>query len=108
MVYVVNDAAGRDFYYAAVHVNGTRIFSCWGVALGVKCIAVLSYVPFIFAERFIIFGVNEGKLALCQGYSAERIAVAEAAPGEHSKDKHSFDSSRDGNYEINFARPLVN
>jgi hypothetical protein len=79
MVYVVNDAAGRDFYYTAVHVNGGRYFSCGGVALGVKCIAVFGNVPFVFTESFVIFGVNNCKHALCQGYAAERIAVAEAA-----------------------------
>ena len=90
MVDVVNDAAGGDFYDTAVHVNGTRVFSCGGVSLGVRSVAVLSDMPFIFAERFVIFGVNEGELALCQGYASERIAVAEATPGEHSKDQYAF------------------
>ena len=90
MVDVVNDATGRDFYYTAVHVNRGRVFSCGGVALSVRSVAVLSDVPFVFAEHFVIFGVNDGKLALCQGYAAERIAVAEAAPGEHSKDQNAF------------------
>ena len=70
MVDVVNDAAGGDFYNTAVHVNGGRVFSCGSVALGVKCISVLSDVPIVFTEHFVIFGVNEGKLALCQGYAA--------------------------------------
>ncbi len=48
MVDVVNDAAGGDFYDTAVHVNGGRVFSCGGVALGVKSVAVLSNVPFAF------------------------------------------------------------
>ena len=64
-------------------------------------------MPFVFTEHFVIFGVNEGKLALCQGYSAERIAVAEAAPGEYCEDQYAFYSSRDGNNEINFARSTV-
>jgi len=79
MIDVVNDTARGDFYYTAVHVNGGRVFSCRGVALGVKSVAVLSNVPFVFAEPIVIFGVNDGKLALCKGYPAERIAVAEAA-----------------------------
>jgi hypothetical protein len=108
MVYVVNDAALGDFYYTAVHVDGARVFFCWGVALGITSVAVLSNTPSVFAELFVIFGVNDCKLALCQGYAAERIAVAEAAPGEHSKDQYAFDSSRDGNNEINFARSVVN
>ncbi len=108
MVDVVNDAAGGDFYYTAVHVNGARVFFCWGVALGVTSVAVLSDVPSVLTQLFVIFGVNDCKLALCQGYAAERIAVAEAAPGEHSKDQYAFDSSRDGNNEINFARSAVN
>ncbi len=108
MVDVVNDAAGGDFYYTAVHVNRGRVFSCGGVALGVKCVSVLSDVPIVFAERFVIFGVNEGKLALCQGYGAESIAVADAATGEDYKDQYAFYSSRDGNDEINFARSVVN
>lgn len=65
MVDVVNDAAGRDFYYAAVHVNGARVFSGRGVTLGVKCAAVLSDVPFVFTELFVIFGVNDCKLTFC-------------------------------------------
>ena len=108
MIDVVNDAAGGDFYYTAVHVNGARVFSCGGIALGVTSVAILSDVPFVFTERFVIYGVNDGKLALCKGYAAERIAVAEAAPGEYSKDQYAFDSSRDGNDEINFARSAVN
>ncbi len=107
MVDVVNDAAGRDFYDTAVHVNGSRVFSCGGVALGVKCVAVLSDVPIVFTEHFVIFGINDGKLALCQGYAAERIAVADAATGKHYKDQYAFYSSWDGNYEINFARSVV-
>lgn len=79
MVNMVNDMAGRDFYYTAVHIDGGRYFSCGGVALGVKGIAVFGHVPFVFAEPFVIFGVNEGKPALCQWNSAERTAVAEAA-----------------------------
>ncbi len=107
MVDVVNDAAGGDFYYTAVHVNGTRVFSCGGIALGIKCVAVLSNVPSVFAERFVIIGVNDGKFALCQGYAAERITVAEAAKGEHSKDQYAFDMGRDRNDEINFARSAL-
>ncbi len=107
MVDVVNNMAGRDFYDTAVHVNGGRVFSGGGVALGVKCVAVLSDVPFVFADHFVIFGVNEGKLALRQGYAAERIAVAEAAPDEYCEDEYAFYSSRDGNDEINFARSVV-
>ncbi len=104
MVDVVNDMAGRDFYYTAVHVNRGRCFSCGGVALSVKGIAVFGNVPFVFAEPFEIFGINDGEHALRQGYPAERIATAEAAIDEHSKDQYSFESSRDGNDEINFAR----
>ena len=90
MIDVVNDEAGRDFDYTAVHVNWGRVFSCGGVALGVKCVAVFSDVPIIFAERVVIFGVNEGKLALCKGYAAEMIAVADAATGEDSKNQYAF------------------
>ena len=90
MVDVVNDAAGGDFYDTAVHVNGGRVFSCGGVALGVKSVAVLSDVPIVFAERFVMFGVNDVIFALCQGYAAERIAVAEEATGEYSKDQDAF------------------
>jgi len=79
MIDVVNDAAGGDFYYAAVHINGTRVFSGGGVALGIKCVAVLSDVPIVLAEPIVIFGVNDCQLALCQGYASERIAVAESA-----------------------------
>ena len=48
MIDVVNDVAGWDFYDTAVHVNGGGVFSCRGVALGVKGVAVLSNVPFAF------------------------------------------------------------
>jgi hypothetical protein len=61
-------------------------------------------VPFVFAEPFEIFRINNGKHALCKGYAAERIAVAESAIDEHSKNQYAFNSSRDGNDEINFAR----
>jgi hypothetical protein len=77
MVNMVNDMAGRDFYYTAVHVNGSRVFSCWGVALGVKGIAVFGNVPFVFSEPFVVSGINEGEPAFCQGDAAESIAVAE-------------------------------
>ena len=78
MIDVVNDEAGRDFYDTAVHVNWGRVFSCGGVAFGVKGVAVLSNVPFVFTQRFVIVGVNDGKFAFSQGYSAEGIAVANA------------------------------
>jgi len=78
MIDVVNNEAGRDFYYEAVHINGGRVFSFGGVALGVKSVAVLSDVPFVFTWRFVVFWVNDGKFALCQGYTTVRIAVAEA------------------------------
>ena len=48
MIDVVNDEAGGDFYYTAVHVNWGRVFSCGGVACGVESVAVLSNVPFVF------------------------------------------------------------
>ena len=48
MIDVVNDEAGGDFNYTAVHVNWGRVFSCGGVAFGVKSVAVLSNVPFAF------------------------------------------------------------
>ena len=48
MIDVVNYVAGGDFYYEAVHVNGGGVFSCGGVAFGVKSVAVLSNVPFAF------------------------------------------------------------
>ena len=48
MIDVVNYVAGGDFYYTAVHVNGSGVFSCGGVAFGVKSVAVLSNVPFAF------------------------------------------------------------
>ena len=107
MIDVVNYPARGDFYYTAVHVNGARVFFCGSVALGVRSVAVLSDMPIVFAERFVIFGVNEGKPALCQGYAAERIAVAEEATGEYCKDQNAFYRGRDGNYEINFARSTV-
>ncbi len=90
MIDVVNDVAGGDFYYTAVHVNGGGVFSCGGVAFGVKGVAVLSNVPFAFTQRFEVVGVNDGKFALCQGYVAERIAVAEAAIQKKNKDQSLF------------------
>ena len=104
MVDVINNVAGRNFNYTSMHVNGSSYFSCRGVALGVKRAAVFSNVPFVFAERFIIFGINNGKHALCQGYPAERIAVAEAAIDKRSKDYYAFDNTRDGNNKINCTR----
>lgn len=90
MVDVVNDMARGDFYDTAVHVNRGRVFSGGGVALSVKCVTVLGEVPIVFAERFVIFRVNEGKFTLCKGYSAKRIAIAESAKGEYSKDQYAF------------------
>jgi len=49
MVYMVNNMAGRDFYYTAVHINGGSCFSCGSVALGVKGAAIFGNVPFVFA-----------------------------------------------------------
>jgi len=67
MIDVVNDEVRGDFYYEAVHINGCRVFSCGGVALGVKSVAVLSDVPFVLTQRFVIFGVNDCKFAFSQG-----------------------------------------
>jgi len=48
-VYVVYDAAGWDFYYAAMHVDrGGSAFSAYPrVALSVECVAIFGYVPFV-------------------------------------------------------------
>lgn len=50
MIDVVRHHAGRDLHYLAVHVDGNAAsFSAErGVALGVKGVAVLGNVPFVF------------------------------------------------------------
>ena len=51
MIDVVNDEAGRDFYYVAVHITGDGAFDIFAgcVALGVKGAAIFSNVPFVSA-----------------------------------------------------------
>ena len=85
MIDVVNDEAGRDFYYVAVHITGDGAFDIFAgcVALGVKGIAIFSNVPFVSAERSVILGVNDGKFAFSQGNATEGIAIASATIGEH-------------------------
>lgn len=81
IVYVIDDEAGRDFYYTAVHVDGWRLVlsSDPGVALCVEGVSVFGDVPGVLVEAVVVLWVDDCVFALCEGYAAERIAVAEAA-----------------------------
>ena len=83
LIDVVDDHAGRDFDYAAVHKVGEIRFviASWACSLGIICAGGLVFddVPFVPAESPVIFGVNDGVFAFSEGYSSEGIAVADAA-----------------------------
>ena len=80
---VVDDHAGRDFDYVAVHEVGEVRFFIAGRAgpLGIICAGGLVFggVPFVVAKSSVIFGVDDGVFAPGEGYSEEGIAVADSA-----------------------------
>ena len=102
MVDVVNDVAGRNFNYTAMHVNWGGCFSCWGVAFGVEGVAIFGNVPFVFVERFEILGINDGKFALCKWYATERIAVVKAAIEKEQANTRLLQPYRDVEGNLDF------
>lgn len=64
---VVDDHAGRDFDYAAVHkVGETRfVIASWACPLGIICAGGLGFdgVPFVAVEARVVFGVDDGVLS---------------------------------------------
>ena len=81
MIYVVNEHVVGDFEDLAVHLDddSLAVFLEVGVADGVKGACASGDMPFVFAERFVVVGVNYGVFGLGQAYAAEGIAEAEAA-----------------------------
>jgi hypothetical protein len=87
IVYVVDDQARRNIYYTAVHVDGGHpaLSTDTGVAFCVEGVAVFGYVPFVLIQPVEVVGVDNGKFALSKSYSAESVAVANAAIQKHRK-----------------------
>jgi len=46
---------------------------------GVKLAVIFADVPFVFDEPVIVIGIDDGELALGQGYLPEGVAVAQPA-----------------------------
>ncbi len=65
------------------------------MALCVKGAAIFRGEPFVSTELIVIVGVNDGKFALSKPYSAEGVAVANAAIQKHRKDGDALKPVRD-------------
>ena len=64
-----------------------------------------SGVPFVSAEAGVIVGVDDGVFALGEGYSAERVAVAEAAIEKQKPDDRLFEDLGDVKDELDNCPP---
>ncbi|MHC4260347.1 MAG: hypothetical protein ACYSTF_08060 [Planctomycetota bacterium] len=60
--------------------------------MGVVGIPCLVCVPFVFCEARVIFGIDDGELALGEWDSAEGVAEAEAAVGEYEAKGEPFEA----------------
>ena len=85
MIDVVNKHTIRDFKYAAVHVDSLSAGFGHGRTNRVEDFALSDGGPCVVGVVIIIIGVDDGKLALGEGYSAEGVAVAEAAVEKNRK-----------------------
>ncbi len=65
------------------------------MALCVKGAGIFCGEPFVPAEPIVIVWVNDGKFALSKSYSAESVAVANAAIQKHRKDDDALKPVRD-------------
>jgi len=63
-------------------------------------------VPFVFGERPVIIGVNDGIFAPGEGDAAESVAVAGVAIGKNGENTYAFNTYRDGNDEINNSHSI--
>ena len=52
-------------------------------------------MPFVFCEAWVVVGVDDGVLALCEWDSAEWVAEAEAAVGQYEPNGDSFEPGWD-------------
>ena len=93
--------------YFAVHVEPVSFAPFSGRANRVEGRAAFGGEPFMSGEAKIIIRIDDGELALGQGYPAEWIAVPKPPIEKHRLDDDPNKPERDGDGELNSAAPLV-
>lgn len=97
MVDVVAEHAGRDSDDQMVHLEVPAFFflAVGQRVHGVPGVRALVGVPFDPAKPVVVFGIDEGELALGQRDASERVAVAHPAIGQHEPEKGLLQPGRD-------------
>ena len=59
-------------------------------SVGVKGIAPFNNIPFVFAEPIVVVCIDNCVFSVCEGYSPEGIAVAQASVPQDGQDGQLF------------------
>ena len=81
----VNNAAMHPYFFSVIF-SGEALPSA-----GVRAGGAFAEVPFLLCEARVVFGVNDGEFALCQGYSAEGVAIADSTVQQQEGHECVFD-----------------
>ncbi len=112
MVYMVNEKMVGRVDNLTVHLNRPPlVFADPLTPGGIICIFELFGMPFVLAQALVIFGVHYGVLALSEWYSAEGVAVVDAAVEQYQSHERPYQAigNRDGKIEFdNQPQPVMN
>jgi len=76
MINVVDEQMVWGVYYLPVHFKSDAFFADSNASDGIESIVAPGSLPFVLIQPLEILRIDDGIFALCQPYSAERIAVA--------------------------------
>jgi len=107
VVYVVAEQVRGDVYDLAVHPDSLSFCAvlCAYPASGVGACGAFCEVPFVFCESVVVVGVDDGVFFAGEGYSAEGVAVAEAAVEDSSGGTGVFEEGWDLYGQVYFNLP---
>ena len=108
MIDMVDNHPFRDIQNYSVHHYCQPFFPFAGPlpSHGIKCIAVLRRVPFVFIEPFVVIRVDDCIFALRKADSPEWIAIAQATIPENRQNNRPFEQGWDFNDKLDDAFPL--
>ncbi len=112
MVNMVNEKMVGRVDNLTVHLNRPPlVFADPLTPGGIICIFELFCMPFVLIQWLVIFGVHYCVFALSERYSAEGVAVVDAAVEQYQSHERPYQAigDRDGKIELdNPFRGLVN
>ena len=80
----------------AMHLNMLPlVFTQMNPPDGIKGVFALNRVPFVFAQAFVVFGVDDGVFALSEWDAAEGVAEADAAIQNCQPNERLYEPVRD-------------